>query len=267
MQRQGIIQTIDRTQMERAIKFFLVDQPKPVWVSPEYQNQVKALRAGDQVTFTVKAGNWCDFYQGHETRERPSAQNVSPDTGPLTESDEEQKPPYTPTRNKDLPPTPGKGRACSARFMAKFRDLVKAGKTSEEIASEYCFSVQEVYQLQAALETKEKIEQNVSQLTSEKRFDTDFDSIRPTHYVELSRVEDTKKQLELAKKVAKEQLPVSKLRKEIRGEVEPPKPEIPPRPEWIDTGPWVCPVCKENFRLLHLAEGRHKFEPVEVIEK
>lgn len=176
--------------------------------------------------------------------------------------------PYASSREKGLPSTPGKGRACSARFMAKFREFIRQDKTPQELADEYCFTVQEVYQLIAALNTKERIEQNVSQLTSDQRFDTDFDSIRPTHYVELSRVEDQQKQLELAKKVAEEQIPVKQLREEIKGEVsKETEPPSPPRHEWVDTGGWACPVCKETYRLLHLVSGRHKFESVTVVEK
>jgi hypothetical protein len=172
-----------------------------------------------------------------------------------------EQPPYTPTRDKDLPPTSGKARACSARFMAKFRELVNKGLNNQQLVDELCIQEREIYALRSVLEIKEEIEQKVQSIAV--KVDTDFDRIRPTHYIQLARVPDAKKRLELAQKVAEENLSVQELKREIEG----PPPKQPPREEAVDTGPWTCPVCKQNYRLLHHPNGRHEFEPVEVIEK
>jgi hypothetical protein len=278
MQVSGIIKELDLTQRERTIKIHVEGVAKTIWVNPTEQDDVKKLELGQQVTFEVREGRDYYFYQSHVVGERTSA-NIQNDTSPQTESETRKPPqttenvfgkiihgverasPYTPTKDKNLPPTPGKGRACSARFMAKFRENLKSGKTPEEIADEYCFSVQEVYQNRAALEVKERIEEKVTHVT--KPFDTGFDTIRPGHYVRIARIPDPDRQFELAKKVAEENLSVRELEKEIKG----PTPPEPPREEATDTGAWTCPVCKERFHLLHHPNGRHEFEKVEVVEK
>ncbi len=273
MKVTGPIESLDFD--ERSGKLRLVNYSRTFWVDWTFKARVKDLKPGDVVTVEAKPGPYYDrliAIERGEAAPQPMASLVPSDAASpampnqpnVSSPQPAELPPrsYTPTREKGLPPTPGKGRACSARFMAKFRELIKSGKTPEEIADEYCFAVQEVYQLRAALETKEKLEQNVSQLTSEP-FDTDFDSIRPTHYVELSRVEDPKKQVELARKVAKKQISVKKLREEIQGPTPP-----PPRREWIDQGIQItCTTCGEAFHLLHLAPGSHKLEPVTVVAK
>jgi hypothetical protein len=224
----------------------------------------KDLNQGEKITAEVNEGDRYYFLISLERGEAASSEDEK-QIGLSTYPPAEQPPkPYTPTREKNLPPTPGKGRACSTRFMARFRELVKAGKTPEEIADEYCFSTEEVYQNIAALETKEKIEQKLTQVSSEKRFDTDFDSVRPTHYRLISRVPDEEKQVELARKVAEENLTVRELEKEIEG----PKPPEPPREEEIDQNITIpCKTCGMNFHVIHVRAGKHRLEEVMVVEK
>jgi hypothetical protein len=216
------------------------------------------------VTVTANPGRFYEFVESIE-RGEASAPNVLSSTSESPTQTEQKgpKPPklFTPTREKDLPPTSGKGRACSARFMAKFQELVAKELSVEELVDQLCLQESEIYQLKQALEVKQKIEEKVH--TCGLKIDTDFDTIRPSHYVRIARVPDEQKQLELACKVAEEHLSVRELDKEIEG----PKPPPPPREEAIDTGPWTCPICHESKRLRHLPNGKHDFENVEVVER
>ena len=263
MKVTGLVLKIDTSQKDRAIKIDVQGAAKSLWVSPELHPQIRDLKEGQEACFEV--ADTMRWYYVFRSWERASAPNALSSTSESPTQTEQKgpKPPklFTPTREKDLPPTSGKGRACSARFMAKFQELVAKELSVEELVDQLCLQESEIYQLKQALEVKQKIEEKVH--TCGLKIDTDFDTIRPSHYVRIARVPDEQKQLELACKVAEEHLSVRELDKEIEG----PKPPPPPREEAIDTGPWTCPICHESKRLRHLPNGKHDFENVEVVER
>jgi len=240
----------------------LTGYERVIWIDAIAKLKVKDLKVGDTVTVTAKPGRYYEFLTDIERGEVSPLAACATERANGSPHAEPSPKPYVPTREKGLPPTPGKGRACSARFMAKFQDLVAKGLTVQELVDELCLQESEIYQLKQAIETKQAIEEKVH--TCGLRVDTDFDVIRPRHYVELARVKDPERQVELAEKVAKEQISVQKLREEIQG----PKPPPPPRKEWIDQGIQItCKTCGEHFHLLHFAPGNHKLEPVTVVGK
>jgi hypothetical protein len=146
--------------------------------------------------------------------------------------------------------------------MAKFQELVAKELSVEELVDQLCLQESEIYQLKQALEAKRVIEEKVQ--SSGLKIDTDFDSIRPTHYVHLARVPDPEKRLELARKVAEEDLSVRELDREIEG----PRPPPPPLEDALDQGIVIrCKTCPATFHFLHLPNGKHKLESVEVNEK
>ena len=118
---------------ERSGKLRVSGHDKPIWVDPILKSKVNAFKVGDKVSVDTRPGKFYDFLMAihgadkvapEETMLPPSSSSKAPEMGPPPK-------PYVPTKEKNLAATPGKGRACSARFMAKFRELVKKGKSLE----------------------------------------------------------------------------------------------------------------------------------------
>ncbi|MFQ6076647.1 MAG: ParB/RepB/Spo0J family partition protein, partial [Candidatus Bathyarchaeia archaeon] len=71
------------------------------------------------------------------------------------------------------------------------------------------------------------------------------------------------KQLDLAEEFAKEPMTVQKLKKRVDEILNPPEP----KPSPIDTGlKFECPICGETYMIIHVDEGKHRFESVTVME-
>ncbi|MFQ6076040.1 MAG: ParB/RepB/Spo0J family partition protein [Candidatus Bathyarchaeia archaeon] len=84
------------------------------------------------------------------------------------------------------------------------------------------------------------------------------------HAEQLLRLKDfPEKQLELARECVEKAMTVQALKKRVDDFLNPP----PPKPESIDTGMvFTCPVCGETYTTIHLEEGKHKLQRIEVME-
>jgi hypothetical protein len=247
---------------ERGGKLEVEGHSKTIWVDETFRRKFSGSRAGDSVVLEANEGRFYDFLKSVEWGEavsQPPSARVSEGAAVTP------KPPpklYTPAKEKHLPPTSGKGRACSARFMAKFQELVTKGLSVEDLVDQLCLQESEIYQLKQALEVKHEIEEKVH--TCGLKIDTDFDTIRPSHYTRIARVSDPEKQVELARKVAEENLSVRELEREIEG----PKPPPPPLEDALDQGIVICcKTCPASFHLLHLPNGKHKLEEIQEMNK
>lgn len=83
------------------------------------------------------------------------------------------------------------------------------------------------------------------------------------HLEQISRIEDEEKQAQLAGKSIERDWTVRKLKEEVDKEL---GLKAPP-PEPIDTGMiFKCPICGETYTTIHVEEGKHKLQKIEVIE-
>lgn len=93
-------------------------------------------------------------------------------------------------------------------------------------------------------------------------------SRKQSHFAQQLSVHKDLIEESIREAVENEDIPTRSLvLQKIKMQEQQPKPPAPPREEATDTGPWTCAICKERFHLLHHPNGRHEFEPVEVIEK
>jgi len=143
-----------------------------------------------------------------------------------------------------------------------FSDEMAKGLSQEKIAEKYGVSQQQVSERLHLLQLPEPVQELVTTRV-----------VKPTHAEILARVPSPQKKVELAKKVAEEDLSKRELESLVRGEVAAPSspstaeqktPDLhepsPKTDKWIDTGiAFDCPSCKGTFVIL-CAEGRHKLQ-------
>jgi len=128
--------------------------------------------------------------------------------------------------------------------IAKRQEDLTGEKPSESIIYDY------VHVAELPEEVKEKI-------TVDRNFGLE-------HGKQLLRLKDMPdKQLEIAEDFAREPMTVKQLKKKVNEALSPP----PPKPSPVDTGlKFECPVCGETYVIVHVGEGKHRFERITVIE-
>jgi len=84
------------------------------------------------------------------------------------------------------------------------------------------------------------------------------------HAEQLLRLKNMpEKQLELARIFSRKPMTVQQLKKKVNEVINPPSP----KPKSIDTGlKFDCPVCGETYVIIHVDEGKHRFEKITVMD-
>lgn len=84
------------------------------------------------------------------------------------------------------------------------------------------------------------------------------------HVREILKLSDAPdKQVELAEKATEQGWTSEKLKREVNSILSPPEP----KPSPVDTGlKFECPVCGETYMIVHVDEGKHRFQRIEVME-
>jgi len=280
MQLSGIITELDLTQKERTVKIHLKDGVKPIWVNPEYQDKVKKLELGQQVSFEVREGRDYYFYQSHEDR---VASLEETDGSPISKPPAEQPPisdlavsePQLPDNVDDLRQFILVTQEALNIYHTKL-NAVNRLNVAQAVRKQTLEDGQKVGA--ALLWAEAKLGEILASQTSHggslkgakgaPRSLPEGVTHKQSHYAQQlaghkNLIEETIKDA-----VEDEDIPTrTTVMRKIKDQEAPEKPEPTPREHWKDCGQFDCPVCKESYRLLHLSEGRHKFEPVEVMEK
>ena len=150
-----------------------------------------------------------------------------------------------------------------------FSDEMAKGLSQEQVAEKYGVSQQQVSERLHLLQLPTRVQELVTTRV-----------VRPTQAEIIARIPDAERQVEVAKRVADEDLSSRELESLVRGEVatssslsraeqktpdlhrgQPDKP--PPKTgKWVDTGvKFDCPSCKGTYMILCL-DGRHRLEEV-----
>jgi hypothetical protein len=281
MKVTGIVEKIDTSQKDRAIKIDVKGAAKPLWVSPELHPQIRDLKEGDEACFEV--ADTMRWYYVFRSWERASAQTKQePPESPQTE--EGPEPPKTEITVSE-PQLPDSVEGLQQFILVTHEALkiyhaklnaVNKLNVAKAIQQQTLLDAQKVGE--ALLWAKAKLGELLKPLTEGKGYDElpSKGGRKPTlpegiTYKQSHYAQQLAKHPELIREtvneaIEDEDIPTQTVvMHKIKALEVPPKP-VPPE-QWKDCGQFDCPVCKGTYRILHLSEGRHKLESVEVTEK
>jgi len=152
-----------------------------------------------------------------------------------------------------------------AKYFETRRNIL--GESEETLSKKYGVSKQHissVIQLERLpKEIKPKVSWGIPTFAkdaAEKGVSSKFTPVTFSHAREILRVPKKETQIKIADKIEKEGLTVAQTKKEVEKTL-----GIKPKPiEEIATGDiWTCPICKKEFRLIHVRPTNvHKIEEI-----
>lgn len=113
--------------------------------------------------------------------------------------------------------------------MKQWRDfLIDPSITQQKKAEILCFGRSEISSLSTAINTKEKLQQNIVEylISDISVEDLEFDKISPSHYTEISKAPEAQ-QIQIVEKVLKEKLNVNETRRLVHNTVRGAQNDVP----------------------------------------